>query len=162
MNDLLNAPLKPFSISEDGKTIICGNCKETFFKAKRCTFCGQLIDYNVEKQNEKKTYGFEDNGIKSGKTLFNYLEKSGFSNMKSNALDNSDNYIILQDYNKMSFNWKLSQKQVRVNCKVDEMKWIESQTGYSHVENSDKVRPYSFLLNSFEELENVIKSIKQI
>lgn len=53
MNDSskLNVPLAPLSISEDGIRVTCQNCKETFVKSKRCTYCGQLVDYSKEKEN---------------------------------------------------------------------------------------------------------------
>lgn len=43
----INDPILPDSISRvgDDYNVKCGNCKEVFRKAKRCTFCGQLLKW---------------------------------------------------------------------------------------------------------------------
>ncbi len=158
-----NVPLSPIIISEDGQ-VTCMNCGGTFIRAKRCTLCGQLILYPGETKETKSKEGssFEFNKVNSGKGIYKYLQEFGNWDLSSNALDSSDNYIIIKPYN-ISFNWKKKRGQIRVNCKKEEMQWIETRTGLKHIDNSsDPVHPYSFLLNTFDEFENVVKAIKQI
>lgn len=159
-----NIPLSPIKVSED-EIIVCRACNQEFRKAKRCTLCGQLIRYPNETKYEKqdgdlKDTGFEANGINSGKGLYNFLEKSGILGLSPNALESSQNYIIVKPGN-VSFNWKASQGLVRVNCKKYEMEWIVQKTGYKPILNgANDPRPYSFLLNSFEKLKNVVLLVK--
>ena len=56
----INVPLSPLMVSEDGK-VTCKNCKCEFFKAKRCTYCGQLIRYSdIEIISKKQAKQFLD------------------------------------------------------------------------------------------------------
>ena len=83
----LNIPLSPLSISEDGNRVTCRNCNEIFVKSKRCTFCGQLIDYSA--RNEKK--GIIDcvsmiddiNKCETKKDLMDIFRKYGFRSFTS-------------------------------------------------------------------------------
>ena len=156
-----NIPLSPAEIDKDDKTITCRNCNEKFIKAKRCTFCGQLIAYKDKNSEENTQDDFDVNGINNAKDLYNYLVESGLEEISATSLNPGDNVIKLPNY--ITFNWKPQNKQVRVNCKLDEMDWIEAMTGYRHIDNGkgDPTHPYSFLLNSFTELSDVIDAIKR-
>ena len=158
-----NVALPPLNISEDGR-VTCGNCKEVFIKAKRCTFCGQLILYPVfsKEADNIGDNSFESHMVNSGEGIYKFLKEAGNWSLSPNSLDSSQNYIIISPYN-ISFNWKKKKGQIRVNCKKEEMQWIEEITGLKHVDNTgDAVRPYSFLLNSFKEFNSVIDAIKKI
>ncbi len=168
MNNIenLNIPLSPSEISEDGNLITCRNCNEKFIKAKRCTFCGQLIAYSDEKietdkiSNDSNQNDFASDGINNGETLYNYLMELGLTDLSCTAIDTNANVIRLPNY--ITFNWRKDKKQVRVNCKKDEMQWIEFETGYKHIDNgTDRTHPFSFLLDNVDELINVVGAIKR-
>ncbi len=81
----LNNPLLPLSISEDGKLVTCRNCKETFVKAKRCTYCGQVMDYS-EDDGSKSSINYlsmiEDiNKCETKKDLMETFRKYGFRSL---------------------------------------------------------------------------------
>ena len=47
-------PIKKMNINEPKKPkndiiVTCANCENKFIFAPRCSFCGQLIDYNINK-----------------------------------------------------------------------------------------------------------------
>lgn len=163
-----NIPLSPAEVSEDGELVTCRNCNEKFIKAKRCTYCGQLIAYkdggkeSFSEVTEENQYDFIENGINSGSSLYNYLIERGFEVIAPISLDTSENVIRLPNY--ISFNWKSPKKQVRVNCQKEAMQWIEARTRCKHIDNGigDPTHPYSFLLNNILELSNVIDAIKRL
>lgn len=162
----INIPLSPLKISAEGNIVTCGNCKNSFVKAKRCTFCGQLIAYKEDKNESnlikviKNQNDFEKNGITDGESLYSFLEEAGINDMKKTSINTGNNVIRLPHY--ITMNWK--KDKIRVNCKISEMEWIEAKTGFKHFDNGsgDPTHPYSFFINSFEELNIVINAIKQI
>lgn len=87
MNDTLslNIPLAPLSQSEDGNKITCRNCNETFIRAKRCTYCGQLIDYSEDFGNTNTidySSMVEDiNKCETKKDLMEAFRKYGFRSL---------------------------------------------------------------------------------
>ncbi len=161
-----NIPLSPAKVSEDGEIITCRNCNENFRKARRCTFCGQLIAYKEDRKESnsnkaiKYQNDFEENGITGGGSLYSFLEESGINDMKKTSIDTNNNVIRLPHF--ITMNWK--KDKIRVNCKISEMEWIEAKTGFKHFDNGsgDPTHPYSFFINSFEELNIIINAIKQI
>ncbi len=97
--------------------------------------------------------------IQSGKDIKEYLENKGFD-VKATAIDTSENVIRIPCM--VTFNWKSSSKQVRLNCKQEAMQVIEQKTNLKHIENGvgDKTHKYSFLFNTFEEFENAVAALK--
>ena len=158
-----NVALSPLNITNDG-LVSCRNCGGAFIKAKRCTLCGQLILYPeaYKEISNKEESSFESHKVDSGEGILKFLKESGNWTLSTNALDTSENYIIIAPYN-ISFNWKKRKGQIRVNCKKEEMQCIEVETGLKHIDNTgDSVRPYSFLLNTFEEFQSVVDTIKML
>ena len=100
--------------------------------------------------------------ISSGRTLYAFLCGTGLLISKVTAIDSSENCIYLPD--KTSFNWKAANGCIRVNCKEDAKSLIEQYTGKKMFDNGagDKTRHFSLLIDSEDDLLNVVKALKSI
>ncbi len=98
----------------------------------------------------------------SGEGLKEFLEDSGLVITGVSALEGSDNVIKLSDLT--TFNWKSRDGIVRVNCKENAMNVIEAKSHLNHIENGpgDPVREYSFIVEQFSDLIDVIYALKTI
>lgn len=101
-------------------------------------------------------------GIQSGEELYAFLIDAGVCVSSTTALEGSENVIKLPDLT--TFNWKKRDNIIRVNCKTEAMNVIEAKTGLKHFDNGsgDPTRPYSFLVESFSDLIDVIYALKTI
>ncbi len=77
-------------------------------------------------------------------------------------LGGSQNVIRLPDLT--TLNWKSGDGIVRVNCKADLMHVIESKTNLRHIDNGvgDQTREFSFIVESFADLIDVIYVLKRL
>ncbi len=105
---------------------------------------------------------FSQNNLDSGSKIKDFLERKGFLIKGYNALESSQNYIILPDTT--SFNWKKKNSQIRVNCKKEAMNIIEYNTKLKHIDNGvgDPTREYSFLLDNYADFITVLKALEKI
>ena len=102
---------------------------------------------------------FEEMNVDSGRGIQEYLKKQGFE-VKATSPDTGQNVIRIPCM--VSFNWKKSTKQIRLNCKKEAMQVIEQKTNLKHIDNGegDKTHEYSFLFDTFEQFENAVESLK--
>lgn len=100
-------------------------------------------------------------GIDSGNGLKKLLDDSGLVT-EGVALETSENVIRLPEY--ITLNWKSRNRQIRVNCKENEMLKIEQYTDLKHFLNGkgDPTHPYSFLVDSFPDLIDMIYVLRRI
>lgn len=105
---------------------------------------------------------FEAAGVDSGTGIIRYLEGRGLLVVRRYAPTTPNNIIGIPDLT--TFNWKSDAEQIRVNCKEDAMHVIEANTKLKHIDNgpADPPRPYSFLLDDFSQLEEVVSALLTI
>ncbi len=106
--------------------------------------------------------GFNEYKIDLGSGLKTFLKYSGIKIESVTALEGPDNIIKLPDLT--TFNWKARDGVVRVNCKEPAKSVIEQKTNLSHIDNGsgDPTRPYSFIIERFSDLIDVIYALKTI
>ena len=110
---------------------------------------------------KKENDVFNKYGVVSGGGLKTFLDACGLVT-QGTALETSQNVIKLQ--NLTTFNWKSRNRQIRVNCKESVMLSIEKGTKLRHILNGkgDPTREYSFLIDDFSDLIDVIYVLKNI
>lgn len=110
---------------------------------------------------------FIENGIKSTKDVVIFLINSKLYIDRVKDVDTTSNIIYLAEYT--TINWKSGNPkhpedaQIRLNCKEPIMKVIESNSKFRHIDNGPgdrKTHPYSFLINTVEELSSVVEALK--
>jgi len=105
---------------------------------------------------------FKRYGIDSGEGLLSFVIDSGLAVQNATGIEGSQNVIYLPDLT--TFNWKSTDRIVRINCKEPAKNIIESVSKLNHIENGsgDPTRPYSFTISSFSDLIDVIFALKTI
>ena len=105
---------------------------------------------------------FNKYGIDSGLGLKEFMEAAGLHIRNFTGIEGSQNIIYLPD--KTSFNWKSADRIVRINCKKDAVRVIESKTELIHRDNvkGDPTRPFSFIVDSLSDLNDAIYALKTI
>lgn len=105
---------------------------------------------------------FEKYSINSGVGLKQFLEDAGLQIEGTSGIEGSQNVIRVRGYT--SLNWKANEDAVRINCKEETMKTIESKTDLKHFDNGpgDPTHPYSFFVYSLSDLVDVLYILKRI